>query len=370
MPPGQTSVDLFRRRSRKKSGGAHKKRRPASRVLATLATGLLIAAACGGTPPAASPTGAATAAAATATPVATFVPTRASEFVIQTAPGGASDIYARTWIAIMEKEKMVPQPVTPVNKEGGAGAVAFTYLFEKRADPHYVMVTLNSFWTTIITQKLPYKSTDFTPIANLAFDPFFLWVRDDSPIKTAADFVKAAQEREIIVSGTGAKQEDEVLFRRIQDLAKTKAFKYVPQTGGGAVAAALAGNQGGVEVTVNNPSEGKGLFGTKKIRPVCAFVATSPTEGTFKDLVTCKSQGLAIDDYFNVRSVVAAPGLTTAQQTYWVDVFKKVADSSDWKKFVADNALNPDFRAGDDFKKLIEQYETIHREIATKNGWI
>jgi len=338
--------------------------------LATLATTLLIAAACGGagTAPTTAP---ATSAAATAAPtVAAFVPTRPTEFVISTGPGGGSDIYARFWITIMQNQSLTAQPVQPVNKDGGAGAVAFTYVFEKKADPHYLMVTLNSFWTTIITQKLPYKSTDFTPIANLAFDPFFLWVRDDSPIKTAADFVKAAQEREITVSGTGSKQEDEVLFRRIQDQAKTKAFKYVPQTGGGAVAAALAGNQGGVEVTVNNPSEGKGLYGQKKIRPVCAFLAASPKEGTFKDLATCKSQGLAIDDYFNVRSVVAAPGLTTAQQTYWVGVFKQVSDSTEWQKFVTDNALNPDFRAGDDFKKLIEQYETIHREIATKNGWI
>jgi tripartite-type tricarboxylate transporter receptor subunit TctC len=234
------------------------------------------------------------------------------------------------------------------------------------------MVTLNSFWTTIITQKLPYKSTDFTPIANLAQDPFFLWVREDSPIKTAQDFVKAATERAITVSGTGSKQEDEVLFRRIQDLAKTKAFNYVPQSGGGAVATALAGNQGGVEVTVNNPSEGIGLYqaSPRKIRPVCAFTPASPKEGAFKDLPTCKSQGLAIDDYYNVRSVVGAPGLTKAQQDFWVGVFKKVSESKDWTDFMTKNALNPDFRSGDDFKKLIEQYETLHREIATKNGWI
>lgn len=345
------------------------KRRPASRVLATLATGLLIAAACGGTP-AASPTGTPTGAAATSTPVATFVPTRASEFVIQTGPGGASDIYARTWIAIMEKERMVPQPVTPVNKEGGAGAVAFTYLFEKRADPHYVMVTLNSFWTTIITQKLPYKTTDFTPVANLALDPFFLWVHADSPIKTAQDFIKEAQAREMTGSGTGAKQEDEVLFRRIQELAKTKTFKYVPQSGGGAVAAALAGKQGGVEVTLNNPSEARALFQQGRVRAICAFLPQSPTEGVFKDVPTCKSQGLAIDDYFNVRAVMAAPGLTAAQEKFWADTFKKVSEHADWKKFVTDNALTSDYRAGAAMKTLVENYQKIHEEIAAKNGWI
>jgi len=339
------------------------------RPVSILAAGLLAVAACGGggTTATATPTSAQTAA---PTAVAAIPPTRATEFVIQTGPGGSSDIYARLWIGIMEKERMVPQPVQPINKEGGAGAVAFTYVFEKRGDPHYIMVTLNSFWTTIITQKLPYKTTDFTPIANVALDPFFLWVNADSPIKTAGDFITEAKARAMTASGTGSKQEDEVLFRRIQDLAGTKPFTYVPQSGGGAVATALAGKQGGVEVTVNNPSEARSLMQAGKLKAICAFTPASPKEGLFKDLPTCKSQGLAIDDYYNVRSIVAPPGLSAGQQKFWIDTFKKVSDHADWKKFVTDNALDPDFRAGDDFKKLIEQYQKIHEEIATKYGWI
>jgi tripartite-type tricarboxylate transporter receptor subunit TctC len=329
---------------------------------------LMVAAACGG-----GGSGGGATTAPTATAAAAVQPTRPVEFVISTGPGGGSDIYARLWIAVMEKEKITNVSVLPVNKEGGAGAVAFTYVFERRGDMHYMMVTLNSFWTTVITNKqLPYKTTDFTPLANLALDPFFLWVANDSPIKTAGDFVKAATERSLIVSGTGSKQEDEVLFRRIEDLSKTKKFTYVPQTGGGAVAAALAGKQGGVEVTVNNPSEGLSLYQASppKIRPVCAFTPESPKEGAFKDLPTCKSQGLAIDDYYNVRSAVGPPGLSAAQQKYWTDVFEKVSKAKDWTDFMTKNALVPDFRSGDAFKKLIEDYERIHRDIATKNGWI
>ena len=123
-------------------------------------------------------------------------------------------------------------------------------------------------------------------------------------------------------------------------------------------------------MTVNNPSEGLSLMQQKKIRPVCAFTPASPKEGAFKDLATCKSQGLAIDDYYNVRSVVGAPGMTKAQQDYWVGVFKKVSDAKDWRDFMTKNALNPDFKSGDAFKKLIEEYEKIHRDIATKNGWV
>ena len=336
------------------------------RFLALVAGVLVTVAACGGTTAAPSPSP------TVETSAAAAQPTRPVEFVISTAPGGGSDIYARFMQGVIEKQKLSPQPVQPVNKEGGSGAVAFTYVFEKKGDMHYIMITLNSFFTTIITQKLPYKATDFTPVANLALDPFFLWVNADSPWKNAGDFIKAAQDKSIVVAGTGSKQEDEALFRRIQDLAKTKAFTYVPQTSGSTVAAALAGHQGGVDATVNNPSEGLPLYSASppKLRPLCAFTPESPAAGTYKGLATCKSQGLAIDDYYIMRAIMGPPGLSAGQQKFWVDTFKKVFDSDEWKKFMADNALNPDFRSGIEFRQFISQYEQLHRDIVTKFGWI
>src|SRR5919201_3714223 len=227
------------------------------RAAAILATALISLAACGG---AATPSATTSACGSASASAAAQQPTRPVEFVISTAPGGGSDIYARFMQGVIEKNKLSPQPVNPVNKEGGSGAVAFQYVFEKKGDMHYVMITLNSFFTTIITQKLPYKATDFTPIANLALDPFFLWVNSDSPWKTAQDFIDAATKDSLTVAGTGAKQEDEALFRRIEDTMKTKPFTYISQTSGATVAAAVAGHQGGVVATVNNPSEGLALY--------------------------------------------------------------------------------------------------------------
>jgi putative tricarboxylic transport membrane protein len=339
----------------------------ARRLLATFGAGMLVATACGGGAVAPSPSATV---AGSPSAAALTQPTRPIEFVISTAVGGGSDLYARAMNTIIEEQKLSPQPVQPTNKEGGSGAVAFTYVYEKKGDMHFIMITLNSFFTTIITQKLPYKATDFTPIANLALDPFFLWVNEDSTWKTAGDFIKAAQEKELVASGTGSKQEDEVMFLRIAELAKTKTFRYVPQSGGGAVATALAGHQGGVEVTVNNPSEGLALYQQKRLRPLCAFTPASPTTGVYAGLATCTSQGLAIDDYFVMRAIMAPPGLTPAQQAFWVDVFKKVYESEKWKKFMSDNALNPDFRSGIDFRTFINNYEKLHNDIATKNKWV
>ncbi|HEX9496551.1 MAG TPA: tripartite tricarboxylate transporter substrate binding protein [Candidatus Limnocylindria bacterium] len=339
-------------------------------AIALAMTAAFVAAACGGAGGGAASS--APAAASGSAKVALIAPTKPVEFIISTAPGGGSDIYARKMQSIIDSLKLSPVPVTPVNKEGGSGAVAFQYVFDKKGDASEIMITLNSFFTTLIVQKLPYKATDFTPIANLALDPFYLWVNEDSPWKNAQDFVTAAKADSLVVSGTGSKQEDEALFDRIQTVAGTKAFKFVPNSSGATVAAALAGHQGGVVATVNNPSEGKGLYtgSPRKLRPLCTFEPSSPTAGTFSGLATCKSQGLAIDDYFIVRSIMAAPGLSAGQQAWWADVFKKVYDSDDWKKFMTDNELKPDYRAGADFQKLIADYQKLHEDIAKQFNWI
>src|SRR2546422_9238114 len=341
--------------------------RSAIRIAAILAATLVTLSACA-TANAPSPTPAASASAS----AAAVVPTHPVEFVISTAPGGGSDIYARAMATIIETKKFSPQPVTPLNKEGGSGAVAFQYVFEKTGDMHYIMITLNSFFTTIIVQKTPFKATDFTPIANLALDPFFLWVNDDSPWKTAQDFITAAKENSLTVAGTGSKQADDALFRRIEDTMKTKPFTYVPQTSGATVAAAVAGHQGGVVASVNNPSEGLPFYqaSPKKMRPLCAFMPDSPKTGVYNGLPTCSSQGIPIDDYFIMRAIMAPPGLSQAQQQFWIDVFKKVYDSDEWKKFMSDNALQPSFKSGLEFRQFILQYQQLHQDIATKFKWV
>src|SRR5438445_4552196 len=332
-------------------------------TVALLATALITLTACASPAASPSPTGGGSAA-------ASVQPTHPVEFVISTAPGGGSDVYARIWQGIIETQKLSPQPVQPLNKEGASGAVAFTYIYDHKGDMHYIFVTLNSFFTTIITQKLPYKATDFTPIANLALDPFFLWVNDDSPWKTAQDFVTAAKESSVTVAGTGAKQEDEALFRRIEDTMKTKPFTYLSQTSGATVAAAVAGHQGGVVASVNNPSEGLQLYQAKKMKPLCAFMPASPTTAVYASLPTCQSRGIAIDDYFIMRAIMAPPGLSAGQQAFWVDVFRKVYDSDEWKKFMSDNALQPDFKSGLEFRLFIQQYQQLHQDIATKFKWV
>jgi tripartite-type tricarboxylate transporter receptor subunit TctC len=340
-------------------------RNQVARSFSLAIAGLLVAAACGG-----GTGGAGSSAPAASGPVTAVPPTKPVEFIISTGPGGGSDIYARKMQSIIDNLKLSPQPVTPVNKSGGSGTVAFQYVFDRKGDSSEIMITLNSFFTTLIVQKLPFKGTDFTPVANLALDPFYLWVKDDSPWKTAQDFITAAKADVLVVAGTGSKQEDEALFRRIQTVAGTKAFNFVGYASGAEVAGALQGTSAvNVVATVNNPSEGKAGLASKKLRPLCTF---EPNAATLSGVAvpTCKSQGLAIDDYFIMRAIMAAPGISAGQQAFWVDVFKKVYDSPDWKAFMTENNLIPDFKSGADFQKLVADYQKLHEDIAKQFNWV
>ncbi|MBA2450522.1 MAG: tripartite tricarboxylate transporter substrate binding protein, partial [Chloroflexi bacterium] len=296
-------------------------------------------------------------------PIAGAPPTRQVEYVISTNPGGGSDIYARFMIGVIEKYSLSPQPFLPINRDGGAGAVAMQYVAAKQGDPHAVMITLNSFITTPMLQKLPFTSDTFTPVALLGLDSFFLWVPAESPFKTFGDFLTAAKEREIAVAGTGSKQEDEILFKLIEMRGGTKPFRYVPFRGGGEVCTALAGNQ--VEATVNNPSECLS-FHPDKVRPLAAFLDNrSPA---FRDLPTAKELGLDIS-YSNMRAVVAAPGISREQQQWHEGLFKQVYDSPDWQDFLQKNALDAQFLAGDQFKKFLDDFEALHKDLIERAGW-
>ena len=64
----------------------------------------------------------------------TYKPSRPIELVVHSAPGGGSDVFARAVVEMVEKEKLVSQPIRVVNKTAGAGLEAMAYLVEKRGD--------------------------------------------------------------------------------------------------------------------------------------------------------------------------------------------------------------------------------------------
>jgi putative tricarboxylic transport membrane protein len=306
---------------------------------------------------------------------ADWQPNRPVEFIVPAGTGGGADQMARVVQGIITKHNLMPTSMVVVNKSGGAGGEGFLDVKNSSGNPHKIVITLSNLFTTPMATGIPFNWKDLTPVAMLALDEFILWVNAEKPYKTAKEFVDAAKAANgaFKMSGTGSKQEDQIITEAIQKVSGAKLI-YIPQRGGGAVAVQLVGNH--VDSTVNNPIEAVSHWRAGKLRPLCIFdskpVAYSEViaEGkAWKDVPTCKSQGLDVE-YLMLRGIFMPGGVTKEQVDYYVNLFRKVRDTPEWKKLMEEGAFNTTFMIGDDYAKWVAKEEAKHHELMKAAGFL
>lgn len=306
---------------------------------------------------------------------ADWEPTKPVEFVIPAGTGGGADIMARTIQGIVTKHNLMKQPMVVVNKAGGAGGEGFLDVKNAKGDPHKIIITLSNLFTTPLATGIPFNWKDLTPVAMLALDEFVLWVNAEKPYKSAKEYIDAAKAANgtFKMAGTGAKQEDQIITEAIQKATGAK-FIYIPEKGGGAVAVQLVGNH--VDSTVNNPNEAISHWKGGKLRPLCVFDdkrldykdKITATE-SWNDIPTCKSAGLDIE-YLMLRGIFMTPGASQDQVNYYIDLFKKVRETPEWKKLMEDGAFNQSFMTGKEFTDWVAKEEQRHIQLMTDAGWV
>ena len=122
-------------------------------------------------------------------------PSKPVRFVVPFAPGGSSEIVARSTAA--ELSKTLGQNVFVENKPGAAGNIAMQEV-ARSEDQHTVILghigtlAVNPY----IFDKLPYDPIkDFQPISLLAKVPSLYVVHPDLPVKNLQDLVKLAKSK-------------------------------------------------------------------------------------------------------------------------------------------------------------------------------
>lgn len=273
--------------------------------------------------------------------VAAWNPERPVELVVMAGEAGGADRVARLIKGIIEKNHLLDQPIIVTNMGGNSGSEALNYVLSKRGDPHVLMLTLNSFYTTPIRQPdLGVQVDSFTPIARLAEDSFILWVSSESNIQTIDDYVTAvrgAAPGNWRMGGTGRGQEDALVTAMLED-AYGLCHEYVPFNSGGAVARSLVKND--VQATVNNPSEQMAFYKAGKSRPLAAF--TYKRIPAFPDVPTFRELGHELI-YSLQQSIVAAPGIPRSAQVRYHKLFQQVHVSMEWKKYTEKRSLHRAF---------------------------
>lgn len=275
---------------------------------------------------------------------AQWTPSKPIQFIVMAGKGGGADQATRFIAEVLEKQQLTPVKFEVVNMPGGSGSEALSALQSRAGDPHVLLFTLNSFYTTPLEKpEIGVDIAKFTPIARMAEDTFLLWVHSDrADINTIDEFVTAAKAKgkDWVMAGTGRGSEDQLLTDFLNAQYGLQ-MTYKEFGGGGEVAKELAEKR--ADSTVNNPSEQNNFFPKGITKPLLAF--TPARLGAYVGKPTLRETGMDFT-YVMQRSIVAAPGLTKEQAAYYGELFNKLFASADWAAYRTKNSLSGDFLTG------------------------
>src|SRR5687768_2600548 len=217
-------------------------------------------------------------------------PSRPVTLINPFPPGGAVDVVARPFAAVMEP--LLKQPLVVETKAGAAGAVGAQFAASAKPDGYTLIAHLPSLSGFAAVDELfgrqpKFTRADFVPIARLTDGPMVLVVNDQQPYKTLKELVEDAKKRPngIIFSSSGlygALHLPAALFMQAAGIQ----MRHLPTAGGGPAVTAILGNNS--QVLVSSIAAASGHMKAGKLRALASFsakrAASAPDVPTLKEL--------------------------------------------------------------------------------------
>ncbi len=307
-------------------------------------------------------------------PATAWEPSKPVEIVVAAGAGGASDQMARMMQAAIQKNKLMKQPMVVSLKGGASGAEALMYMKSGAGDANRVLIAYSLIYMLPISAKIPFNWRELTPVALVALDQFVLWDNTTLPYKNVKEFIAAAKSANppFKMGGTGSRREDQVLSVFIEKKTGAK-FAYLPYKSGGEAATQLVGNH--TQANVNNPSENLEVWRAGQVRALCVFdkerieyKGKVTDQQAWNDIPTCKEEGLDVQ-YLMLRAMFLPGKVTEEQKAFYVDLFKKVSQTAEYKDYMEKQALKPAFLTGDALKKFLEEDDALNKSLMVEAGF-
>ena len=293
-------------------------------------------------------------------------PQKNVEIVIPGGVGGGQDRTARILQKIMQ-EGLVPTSVTVVNRPGGGGNLAYTYLNQFTGDGHHLATATATLLTNNILGVSPLNYTHFTPVSVLYGEYIGFATQADGPLKSGRDIiarVKNAPESVTFAFGTSRGNANHIGIALAMkaagiDPARIKVVVYKAS-----IEATTALMGGHVDVVATPMSTYLPVLESGKIR-IVAIAAPNRVGGRYAQVPTWKEQGYdaVMPSY---RMFIAARGLDAQQRRYWDGVFERIAKSDAWQKELAANEWQGAYMNSAQSVKYLEARYTEYKRILTE----
>lgn len=279
--------------------------------------------------------------------------------IIPHEAGGPPDVAGRLLANGLEKELGVP--VVVVNKPGASTQIGLTQLVQSRPDGY----TFSSVaFPTSLTYLDPKRKAIFTrksfqPLGMHVLDGSVIAVKYDSPYKDIKDLVAAAKKApKKITAAVGVRNDDHFTALMFEKAADIK-FAHVTFPGG--MAPALVQLIGGkIDVFCGNVGDMRSVVKNQQARIL--GVLDNERSQFFPDVKTMEEQGYKIYNSSS-RGYVLPAGTPKPVVDVLAEAIKKVLNTDEHKKRIADMTLALRYMSPEDFGKYWENFETQTIEL-------
>jgi tripartite-type tricarboxylate transporter receptor subunit TctC len=215
-------------------------------------------------------------------------PSRPVSMVVPWGAGGGTDATARMIATLLEKELGVPVPV--VNRTGGSGVVGHQAIASAKPDGYTLGVVTLEIGSMHHQGLTPLTHEAYEPVGLYNSDPAALFVRADSPHKTAKDLVEAIQrsaDREFKASGSAQGGVNHLAMAGMITAAGIPVTRvaWVPSEGAAPGLQDLVAS--GIQFATASLPEGRTFIDAGRIKPLAIFATSRdpamPDVPTFKE---------------------------------------------------------------------------------------
>lgn len=271
-------------------------------------------------------------------------PERPVEFVVSVGAGGALDRTARLIQRIWQNHKTLEVPNSVLNKPGGGGGIALSYLNQHAGDGHYLSIISPTLVSSQVLGVIPNALDEITPLAMLMQEHLVVAVKSDGPIQSGRQLIEhVLRDPEALVFGvaTARGNMNHIAFASVVKAAggDIRRIKTVVFDSGGKLATALMG--GHVDVSATNASNVVPQVRARKLR-ILGVISASRAAGDLASVPTWREQGVnAVATSF--RGIMGPKGLGRAQIAYWERQLALLAQDPEWRAEVEQSYALPKF---------------------------
>jgi Uncharacterized protein conserved in bacteria len=238
-------------------------------------------------------------------------PTRAFECIAPAGPGGGWDTTMRMVTKVLTEKKLVTVPMPVINKPGGGGGVALSYLQKKKGKDETLVVYSPPLLLINLTGSTPLGYKNVTPISMLINDFGAYAVPKNSKYKNIKEVLEAIRKdpKSVKIGGTSAMGSmDHIQFlvaAKAAGVKDLKAIQYIAFQGGEGIAALMGGH---IDLLSTGMAETIGPMQSGDIKVLAVSSPTRIKSGPMMTVPTLKESGVNAE-FINWRGIFGPEGM-------------------------------------------------------------